>query len=224
MIRIQDLNFSYPEGDFQLDIPSLEFEKGSKAAIVGPSGSGKTTFLNLLSGITIPNRGQITVAGKAIHHLGDGERRNFRIKNIGFIFQDFELLEYLNTLDNILLPFRINNSLKLKPSVRRRAISLAEGVGVQDKLQRNVEHLSHGERQRVAICRALLTQPKILLADEATGNLDPANKGRILEILFRYVEEEEASLIAVTHDHQLLKDFDQVIDFQNLQGGDPANG
>ena len=115
--------------------------------------------------------------------LNDAERRDFRITTIGFVFQDFELLDYLNVLDNILHPFRITGALALDKTVRRRAETLADDMGIKDKLNRNANDLSQGEKQRAAICRALLTQPKLILSDEATGNLDPENKTRILDLL-----------------------------------------
>ena len=133
------------------------------------------------------------------------------------MFQDFELLDYLNVLDNILHPYRITGALMLVKDVRARALMLAEAMGIGDKLKRFANDLSQGERQRAAICRALLPHPKVILADEATGNLDPSNKTRILDLLFRSVEEHGTTLLAVTHDHELLKRFDRVVDFQDFR-------
>jgi putative ABC transport system ATP-binding protein len=116
--------------------------------------------------------------------LNDAARRDFRIRNIGFVFQDFELLDYLSILDNILHPYRITEcTLKLTAEVRQRAILLTEQMGVAGHLKKHPGELSQGEKQRAAICRALLSQPKLILADEATGNLDPENKTRILDLL-----------------------------------------
>lgn len=148
--------------------------------------------------------------------MTDTERRNFRLLNIGFIFQDFKLLDYLKVIDNILLPFRINKALKLNSKCKVRAAELAAMLSIEDKLTKFPGELSHGERQRVAICRALLNDPPILLADEPTGNLDPENKRKIMHILFEYVQNKESTLITVTHDHELLKGFDQVVDFKRL--------
>ena len=217
MIDIRALEFAYPDSGFRLDIPSFALRDGEKLAVIGPSGSGKTTLLNLVSGIIRPQRGEVRVAGTDIGTLSDAHRRAFRIRNVGFVFQDFELLDYLDVLDNILHPYRITGALRLDRTVRARARQLADDLGVGDKLARHPSHLSQGERQRVAICRALLPQPRLLLADEATGNLDPRNKGRILDLLFDSVDARGATLLAVTHDHELLARFERVVDFADFQ-------
>jgi putative ABC transport system ATP-binding protein len=216
MINIQSLTFTYPSGEFRLDIPELSVAVGEKVAFVGPSGSGKTTLLNLVAGIFPPKRGSIRVEDDEISSLGDTARRNFRISNIGFIFQDFGLLDYLDVRDNILHPYRITDVLVLNDDVRQRADMLAEQMGIADKMQRHPPDLSQGERQRVAICRALLSGPKLILADEATGNLDPKNKIHILELLFESVDSHNATLLAVTHDHELLPHFDNVVNFSEF--------
>ena len=123
------------------------------------------------------------------------------------------MLDYLNVLDNILHPYRISRALKLDRQVRQRALDLAAQMAIDDKLRRHPGELSHGERQRVAICRALLPQPHLILADEATGNLDPTNKTRILDLLFQSVADHNATLLGVTHDHELLPRFDRIVDF-----------
>lgn len=214
IITIEQLAFQYPDGDFHLHIPELQIDAGTKAAIIGPSGSGKTTLINLLAGIVPVSGGRLRVHGASLERLGDAERRRFRIANIGFVFQDFALLDYLTILDNILHPYRINRALDLTPQVREHAACLAALMGIADKLKRRAHHLSQGEKQRAAICRALVTRPPLLFADEPTGNLDPTNKSRILQHLFQYVDEAGATLVAVTHDHGLLSGFDRVIDFQ----------
>jgi ABC-type lipoprotein export system ATPase subunit len=216
MIKINNLEFHYDAGDFRLLIPELTIPQSEKTAFIGPSGSGKTTLLNLVAGIFLPRAGMVTVDAFNVSKLNDSERRNFRIQNIGFVFQDFELIDYLNVLDNILHPYRITNALTLDFDVRARATKLAEEMGIADKLKRRPNDLSQGEKQRVAICRSLLPSPKVVLADEATGNLDPANKTKILDLLFRSVEAHGATLLAVTHDHELLSRFDRVIDFQDF--------
>lgn len=227
MIQIRDMKFSYPDSDsgaaardagstgrgFRLDIEAVSIGRGEKVAVIGPSGIGKTTLLNLIAGIFVPNAGEIMVDGTAVSSLDDGDRRAYRITEVGFVFQDFRLIEYLSVLDNILLPFRINRALSMTSSVREQARTVAADLGILGKLAKYPAKLSHGERQRVAICRAVITEPKILLADEPTGNLDPANKAHILDLLFAYVDRTGASLIMVTHDHALLDGFGRVIDF-----------
>jgi ABC-type lipoprotein export system ATPase subunit len=218
MIDIQDLRFQYPAGEFRLNVDAFSVTKGEKVAVIGPSGSGKTTLLNLIAGIITPIEGTVRVDEAEVSTLNDSARRDFRITNIGFVFQDFELLDYLNVMDNVLHPYRITRTLTLDKEVKERAGRLAEQMGMDDKLNRRANDLSHGEKQRAAICRALLPQPKLILSDEATGNLDPDNKTRILDLLFRAVEEHDATLLAVTHDHELLKRFDRVVDFQDFEG------
>lgn len=215
MIKIRELYFEYPGSDFKFSISKLDIKGGAKVAVIGPSGYGKTTFLNLLSGISTPVKGEIEVDSEDIGSLSDSERRSFRISKIGFVFQNFELVEYLTILDNILLPYRINPSLTLTGEVRSRARALSEKMGLSDKLKRNVTKLSQGEMQRVAICRALLTEPRLLLADEPTGNLDPTNKELTIQTLFDYAERHENTLVMVTHDHSLLSGFDSVIDLES---------
>ena len=217
MISITDIDFSYQTGEFRLKIPSFEVRKSEKIAVIGPSGSGKTTLLNLISGILVPGQGQIMVSDILISDLKDDDRRDFRISSIGFVFQDFELLDYLNVLDNILHPFRITNALQITSDVRERAHFLAEELGIKDKIKRKPNDLSQGEKQRAAICRALLPKPNLILADEATGNLDPENKDKILDLLFQNVDKHDATLLAVTHDHELLPRFGRVVDFRDFR-------
>ena len=217
MINITNLNFKYPDSNFKLLIDRFEVKEGERVAVIGPSGSGKTTLLNLISGILPTVNGDVRVGGFEVNSLNDHQRRNFRISHIGFIFQDFELLDYLTVMDNILHPYRITKALKLDSMVKKRAMDLADQMGIGDKLKRKPAALSQGEQQRVAICRALLPKPRLLLADEATGNLDPENKTKILDLLFKSVAMENATLLAVTHDHELLPKFDRIIDFKEFR-------
>ena len=223
MIRLSDLAFRYPEGEFELRIPELAVKRGECVGVMGPSGSGKTTLLHLIAGIVLPERGTVHTCETEVSGLDDASRRDFRIRNLGLVFQEFELLEYLSVLDNVLLPYRISESLRLDGRVRERAIQLAERVGIADKLDRLATRLSQGEKQRVAVCRALIAEPQLLLADEPTGNLDPTNKGRVLDILMDYARERGATLVTVTHDHDLLPRFERVIDFKTFQSFSEAS-
>ena len=222
MINIDSLEFRYRAGEFRLRVPTLTVATGEKVAVIGPSGSGKTTLLNLISGIFTPQTGRVSVNGVEVSALNDAQRRDFRVTSIGFVFQDFELLDYLHVLDNILHPYRITQALKLDKAVRQRAVELAEAMGIGDNLKRFANDLSQGEKQRAAICRALLPRPKLILADEATGNLDPDNKTLIMDLLFENVVKHDATLLAVTHDYELLKRFDRVIDFKQFRQREAA--
>lgn len=213
MVTVDDLSFSYGDQSFGIRVPRLLVDHRERLAIVGPSGSGKTTLLNLVAGILSPNEGRIDFAGTDVCSLSEAERRRFRAANIGFVFQDFALLDYLSARQNIFYPYRISPALKFDATARQRAEVLADACGIGDKLDRHPMALSQGEQQRVAICRALITRPKLILADEATGNLDPESKVRILDLLFDQASEAGAAVLAVTHDHELLPRFDRVIDF-----------
>lgn len=215
-IDIQSLEFRYDRSGFRLRVPELSVADSEKIAVIGPSGTGKTTLLKLIAGILPVATGNVVVGKTKLSELNDKKRRAFRIKNIGFVFQDFELLDYLDVSDNILHPYRISHALTLTRAVRNRAKFLANEMGIGSKLSHYINELSQGEKQRAAICRALLTEPKLILADEATGNLDPANKERILDLLFRVIENSNAALVAVTHDHELLGRFDRVVNFQDF--------
>jgi putative ABC transport system ATP-binding protein len=222
MISIRQLRFRYPQSSFQLAIDDLTIERGEKVAIIGPSGSGKTTLLNLLAGISVPDSGELKIGEQDLRKMSESQRRNFRISRIGLVFQQFELIDYLTAKDNILLPYLINRSLTLNETIRQEAVARAESMGLQGKLTRRPQKLSQGEQQRVAICRALINQPEIILADEPTGNLDPANKRLILDILFEQAGLNRQTLIVVTHDLGILAGFDRTIDFSELYVVDPA--
>ena len=217
MLDLSDLHFQYGDDGFALHIDELRVRAGESVALVGPSGSGKTTLLHLVAGILTPDAGRICVDGEDVSALDAAARRAFRVQRIGLVFQEFELLEYLSVLDNVLLPYRIHPALRLDARVRERARALIERLGIGDKIRRAPNSLSQGERQRAAVCRALVTGPSLLLADEPTGNLDPANKERVLDMLFELGAESDATILTVTHDQELLSRFDRVVDFKDFQ-------
>lgn len=223
MIEICNLEFQYGKSEFRLCVPQLSIERGEKVAIVGPSGAGKTTLLMLLAGVEVPSRGAIRVADTLVSELSDQDRRRFRVANIGFVFQEFELLEYLNVRDNILLPYLINRHLKLDASIQNYASELAGAMGLHDKLSKIPSCLSQGERQRVAICRAMLTRPDVVLADEATGSLDAVTAGMILDLLLSQVDEQGATMLFVTHDPSILGRFDRTLDLAQLADRNTAS-
>ncbi len=216
MIDLNNILFHYPGSDYQLALQKLTINRGERIAFVGPSGIGKTTLLQIIAGILLPNQGAVRIDDHNICQWSDTMRRQYRISNMGFIFQDFKLLEYLTVKDNILLPFRINRKPAIDNKARRNADKLAGKFGITQKMNRYPGALSHGERQRVAIVRALINDPTFILADEPTGNLDPVNKKKIMETIFGESEQRNGTLLVVTHDHQLLDKFDRCIDLTTL--------
>ncbi|TWT81372.1 putative ABC transporter ATP-binding protein [Planctomycetes bacterium CA13] len=216
IIEINDLHFAFAGTTFRLQVDELRVSLGETVAFIGSSGSGKTTLLHLLAGIRTPESGSVTVVGRDVSGLATASSRDHRVCNIGLVFQEFELLEHLSVLDNILLPYRISAALKLTREIVDRAQQLAESVDINDKLGRYPGRLSQGERQRVAVCRALLTEPPLVLADEPTGNLDPGNKWKVVDALIDDAKRRQSTLVTVTHDHELLDRFDRVIDFSSF--------
>lgn len=216
MIEVRDLAFGYPHDGFALSVKKLEVARGESVAVVGPSGCGKTTLLHLLAGILAPASGSVVVDGVEVSDLGREDRQDFRALTVGLVFQEFELLDYLDLLDNVLLPYRVSPALALDGAARLRAVELVEQVGLADKKSAFPRQLSQGERQRVAVCRSLVTRPKVLFGDEPTANLDADNRDHVIDTLFRYAREQRAPLMVVTHDHQLRRRFDTVADVREL--------
>lgn len=220
MISVHNLKHQYGEGGFSLAIPSLSIEPAESIALVGPSGSGKSTLLNLIAG-TIPiQHGQIVVNGTRVDLLSEAEKRRYRVREIGFVFQELELIEHLSVRENILLPFLINRASQFTRAIDDRCLALVRNVGLTDKLERRPQQLSTGEKQRVAICRALITSPSVILADEPTGSLDPAKSSEILDLLLQQSADCGSSVLVVTHDHSQLGRFSRTLDMNTLnQGG-----
>ena len=216
ILQIDDLKFWYTGKEFQLEISNLKINKGSKVAILGKSGSGKTTLAHLISGILKPQSGLIRFMGQNISNLSDGERRAYRIKNIGFIFQEFELIEYLSVLDNLILPYKLNKSLSLNEETINRAKAIAGRIEIENKLHKYPNQLSGGERQRLATARALITSPSLVIADEPTGNLDTQTANKVLNEIIKQSSKSNSTLLMITHDPRLLESFDQVIDLNKL--------
>jgi len=219
VITISDLSFRFPHSDFHLAVPLLKIARAERVAIIGPSGSGKTTLLHLISGILSPSRGTIRVQDCELNRLGDAALRAFRVAQIGLVFQSFELVSYLDVFENVLLPYRINSALRLGPEVVRRATQLVQETGIAHRLRYFPHRLSQGEKQRVAICRALLPEPPLLLADEPTGNLDPTSKQRVVDLLFQQIERTGATLLMVTHDTEIAARFPRVINCRDFGAG-----
>lgn len=219
VLRIKNLNKTYaiPNGNLQIlrDI-NLEVKNGEFIAITGPSGSGKTTLLSLVGALDSPDSGGIWLEEIAVHKLRGTAAADFRRQQIGFVFQLFYLLPNLTALENVmapLLPYR----RKLGFNLKERAESLLASVGLGDRLHHPPARLSGGEQQRVAIARALINHPKIVLADEPTGNLDPATGMEVLEILRELQHSGSQTLIMVTHDPQLAALADRRIHLEQLR-------
>ena len=180
---------------------SMRIPSGRKVAVTGRSGSGKSTLLHLAAGIDIPSEGSVSFLGRNLAELSDRERTLQRRENIGLVFQFFHLLPHLTVRENIVLPGWIAGDTASDNDAR--ANDLLERVGLRDRSGDPAQKLSGGEMQRVAICRALLRRPQLLLADEPTGNLDDENSVKVMELLVRLVEEEKSTLIYVTHSLEL---------------------
>ena len=216
MISLSQLRFRYPGERFELRLGDLEIPAGQIAAIVGPSGCGKTTLLRLIAGILRTGSGTVKVGEQEVNRLDEKGARAFRIQNIGLVFQEFELLDYLTARENILLPYRVSDALSLAANTEERVEALVEQTGIPHLQDAYPRQLSQGERQRVAICRALITEPKLILADEPTGSLDPQNQQKIVDLLRQQAQAHEATLVMVTHDHSLLDRFERVINLPEL--------
>ena len=204
LIEVRNLEYEYPGGGFRLCVPALDVSTGDRLAVIGPSGSGKTTLLNVLTGIVEPTKGSLEVDGFRLDRISEKDRQDLRLLRLGLVFQEFELLDHLDALDNVLLPYRLSPDLTLDAVVRDRARSLLREVALDKEVRRHPRRLSHGERQRIAVCRALITSPAIVFADEPTGNLDTDNRDRITDILFRYTYETRAPLVIVSHDPAIV--------------------
>ena len=216
MIAINQLSFRFPHSGFSLAIPSLEVARGGHVAIVGPSGTGKTTLLHLMAGILLPTSGSIRVMDQDLGAMGESARRSFRMTRMGLVFQNFELISYLSVWENILLPCRLNPALRLSVELRERARQLAETAGLSHRLHQFPERISHGEKQRVTVCRAMLTQPGLILADEPTSHLDPANKRQIMDLLLQQADQNGATLLLVSHDDDIVGEFSRLINCRDF--------
>ena len=187
----------------------LEVEKGEFVAIMGPSGSGKTTLLNMISTIDEPTTGEIKIAGENPHALKKKALAEFRRRELGFIFQDFNLLHTLTVEENIVLPLTLDGvSVK---EMEEKAATIAEKLGISHILKKRTFEISGGQAQRVAVARAMIHTPKLLLADEPTGNLDSKASKDVMEMLGSINQEESATLLLVTHDPQAASYSDRVV-------------
>lgn len=189
---------------------TFELTKGASLAIVGSSGSGKSTLLGLLAGLDTPSTGTITLAGYSLNELNEDQRAAVRAEQVGFVFQSFQLLDTLTALENVMLPIELEG----KSDARQQAQKLLERVGLKQRLKHYPKQLSGGEQQRVAIARAFAANPKILFADEPTGNLDTHTGEHISDLLFELNKEQQTTLVLVTHEERLAKRCQQIIQLE----------
>ncbi|MEO1515896.1 MAG: ABC transporter ATP-binding protein [Bacteroidota bacterium] len=215
MLRVQQLSKTYQEGERSLtvlDDVSFDLAAGDTLSIVGPSGSGKTTLLGLCAGLDRASSGTVALNDIVLNDLNEDERAAVRNEHVGFIFQNFQLIPTLTALENVMVP----QELQGKTGVAKRAQELLERVGLKDRLHHYPTQLSGGEQQRVSLARAFANAPKILFADEPTGNLDEETGQKIEELLFELNRDEGTTLVLVTHDLELAKKTRHII---QLKGG-----
>lgn len=218
-LRLHDVQFRWlPQDPLVLDIPALSVSRGERVFIKGPSGSGKSTLLNLLAGVVVPGRGEISVLGTNLAALGSADRDAFRAHHIGFIFQMFNLVPYLSLIDNVLLPCRFSGvrrqrALVRSPTLKQEARRILEHLELDaDALAgRPVALLSMGQQQRVAAARSIIGAPELVIADEPTSSLDADVRRSFLDLLFREVEAAGSTLLFVSHDESLQAAFGRAI-------------
>ncbi len=210
MISARDLRFAYDSGEFSLSVPDFSAAAGEAVGIAGPSGTGKTTFLRLLSGILKPDAGSVSIGDQNTTALTASVLRVMRLRQLGLVFQDFALLDYLTVKDNILLPSRLGGFSD--EALSARAQNLVERLEIGKHWGRLSSELSQGERQRVAVARALVHSPPVVLADEPTASLDVKRKMLVMDLLKEYAAEKNAALIVVTHDAEIFARLDRVVD------------
>ncbi len=219
-IAVRDLGFSWSRRQPPLlNIPLLEVPRGERLYIYGPSGCGKSSLLNLLAGVNTADQGQIQILGQDLQALSQRRRDRFRARHIGVIFQQFNLIPYLSVLDNVLLAAHFARLTLPPPARRERALALLDGLGLSgDLATRGARHLSVGQQQRVAVARALISEPEILLADEPTSALDSDSRDAFMQVLLAVAERAGSTLVFVSHDRSLADHFDRSLDLRALQG------
>ena len=217
MIVANSLTRKYHSGDSQitaLDAFSINIQQGEKVAILGRSGSGKSTLLNLIAGLDTPTSGSLTVNGKEPAALNSAEKAAFRLKEIGVVFQSFQLIQQRTAYQNIELPL-ILAGVPLRQR-REKVCDLLKSVGMENRSSHRPKQLSGGEQQRIAVARAMVNDPQVILADEPTGNLDTANSKQVMDLMLSMTEARKATLCLITHDESLAQEIaDRVILLQD---------
>ena len=215
ILKIHELEKTYTSGSKKLTVLSnisFEIEKGSIFSIVGPSGSGKTTLLGLCAGLDYPSAGTIELCGSNLENLNEDERALLRNKEVGFIFQNFQLLPTLTALENVIVPLELQG----EKNAAKFGMELLQKVGLADRSHHYPSQLSGGEQQRVALARAFSNKPSILFADEPTGNLDEETGEKVIQLLFQLNKEAGTTLVIITHDIDLANRTQQIL---RLKGG-----
>ena len=215
ILEVSELTKIYKSGSKSLTVLSdisFSIETGDKLSIVGSSGSGKTTLLGLCAGLDRATSGSVTLNGISLDHLNEDDRARVRNKNVGFVFQNFQLLPTLTALENVMVPMELRGEKR----VRSKALELLDRVGLAERHDHYPTQLSGGEQQRISIARAFSNDPKILFADEPTGNLDEETSIKIEKLIFDLNRELSTTLVMVTHDLELAKKCDRMI---QLKGG-----
>lgn len=215
ILKITGLEKTYSSGNKHLTVLndiSFEVEKGQTFSIVGPSGSGKTTLLGICAGLDQPNAGSVELCGQDLNSLNEDQRARLRNKDVGFIFQNFQLLPTLTALENVSVPLELQGA---KDATQKSGILLGK-VGLADRLHHYPSQLSGGEQQRVALARAFANSPSILFADEPTGNLDEETGEKVIQLLFDLNTENGTTLVIITHDLELANRTQQIL---KLKGG-----
>ena len=215
ILKIHELEKTYISGSKKLTVLkdiSFDVDKGSTFSIVGPSGSGKTTLLGLCAGLDYPNSGTIELCAHSLSSLDEDERAKLRNKEVGFIFQNFQLLPTLTALENVIVPLELQGA----KNASKVGKELLEKVGLSDRFHHYPSQLSGGEQQRVALARAFSNRPSILFADEPTGNLDEETGENVIQLLFQLNKEAGTTLVIITHDLDLANRTQQIL---RLKGG-----
>ena len=223
ILSVKEVSKTYQSGNRKLtvlDHINLDIQSGDSIAIVGPSGSGKTTLLGLCAGLDSATTGSVVLNGSAFEKLSEDERAAVRSKNVGFIFQNFQLLPTLTALENVMVPLE----LKKRKDAKEKAMSLLQKVGLGDRVTHYPTQLSGGEQQRVSIARAFANEPLILFADEPTGNLDTETGSMIEDLIFNMNKEQGTTLVLVTHDTELAKRTNRIVHIKGGKIQEETNG